>query len=142
MAANTRNPRQRELDLVTLAGMYLRGLPQHECAERLRVSRQQVGYDLAILRKRWQESADTDFAAKVAQELARLDHVESVAWEAWDRSCAIGEGGVGAPRFLDRVQSCIEMRTRILGIGRLNAATGSIEEVTIRRYVGVDVDEV
>jgi hypothetical protein len=143
MAANTRTPRERELDLVTLAGMYLRGLPQHVCAERLRVSRQQVGYDLAILRKRWQESADTDFAAKVALELARLNHLEAVAWDAWDQSCQVGKGGVGDARFLDRVHGCIELRCKILGLlPRSEKNPRVTEEVTIRRYVGIDVDAV
>jgi hypothetical protein len=129
--------------------MYLRGIPQAECADRIGVSRSQVSYDLAILRARWQKSAAADFAAKVAKELARIDHLEAVAWEAWERSCeaeeifhAGTEGGrvdkdgkplpdrtrtsktvrhqYGDPRFLERVAWCVEQRCRVCG---MNAET-------------------
>jgi hypothetical protein len=142
MAANTRTPRQRELDLVALAEMYLRGLPQYLIAEQLHVSRQQVAYDIRALRLRWKKSADTDFATKVAQEVARLNHLETVLWETWDKSCEVAEDGIGDKSFLEQVQSCIDLRMRAMGIGKLDKHGGSVEEVTIRRYIGVDVDEV
>jgi hypothetical protein len=141
MPANTRTPLERERDLRELAALYLRGLTQFEIAQRLNVSRQQVGYDLKVLQRRWQESALGDFNAKKAAELAKMDELERTYWEAWERSCQArevttqektqgGEGqsedarlkaGVrkeqrdGNPEFLRGVERCIEMRCKITG---------------------------
>jgi hypothetical protein len=133
MATRTRTPLERERDLAALATLYFRGMPQYLCAERLGVSRQQVGYDLAVLRKRWQASALADFGARLAQELARLDHLEAVAWQAWERSCRDEEaaheaceggrtrsrktvrGRSGNPAFLEQISRCIEARLRVMG---------------------------
>jgi transcriptional regulator with XRE-family HTH domain len=143
MAAKTRTPLAWGHDLREAAALYLRGLTQHEIAERLGVSRQQVRYDLKVLRRRWQESALADFHAKKAAELAKADELERTYWEAWERSCQVREtssqekihqGGAGPaadggrlkagvrketrdgnPEFLRGVERCIEMRCRILG---------------------------
>jgi hypothetical protein len=141
MTGPKRTPCQRENDLRDLAAFYLRGLTQHEIAQRLKVTRQQIGYDLKVLQRRWQESALGDFNAKKAAELAKMDELERTYWEAWERSCLArevttqektqgGEGqsedarlkaGVrkeqrdGNPEFLRGVERCIEMRCKITG---------------------------
>src|SRR5215831_10820916 len=86
MAAKSRTPFERERDLRETAALYLRGLSQVEIAQRLNLSRQQIGYDLKILQRRWQESALADFHAKKAAELAKMDELERTYWEAWERS--------------------------------------------------------
>src|SRR6516164_10438951 len=91
MATKSRRPLEREHDLRETAALYLRGLTQHEIAQRLKVSRQQIGYDLKVLQRRWQESALADFNAKKAAELARVDELERTYWEAWARSCQARE---------------------------------------------------
>jgi hypothetical protein len=141
LAAKTRRPLQRERDLREVAALYLHGLAQHEIADRLNVSRQQISYDLKELQKRWQESALADFHAKKAAELAKVDELERTYWEAWDRSCQsrevtsqektlTGEGPAdearrkvgfrkeprdGNPEFLRGVERCIELRCKITG---------------------------
>jgi hypothetical protein len=136
MPANTRTPLERERDLRETAALYLRGLTQYEIGQRLNVSRQQIGYDLKVLQRRWQESALGDFNAKKAAELAKMDELERTYWEAWERSCQAREvttqektqaregqaedarlkAGVrkeqrdGNPEFLRGVERCIEMR--------------------------------
>jgi hypothetical protein len=141
MATRIRTPLAREHDLREAAALYLRGLTQGEIAQRLNVSRQQVGYDLKVLQRRWQESALADFNAKKAAELAKVDELERTYWEAWERSCQTrevstqeriqdGDGpadegrlkaGVrkekrdGNPEFLRGVERCIEMRCKITG---------------------------
>jgi hypothetical protein len=145
MRGPKRTPGERERDLEQLAVHYCRGLSQRAMAEKLGVSRQQIGYDLKILQKRWQESALAHLDAKKAQELARLDHLEAVAWSAWERSCQDAEtitsstvkGRVskegatlpdlqkvstmtkhqaGDPRFLEHVYRCIDKRCEVLGL--------------------------
>jgi hypothetical protein len=141
MAAKARTPLERERDLRETAALYLRGLTQDEIAQRLNVSRQQIGYDLKVLQRRWQESALADFNAKKAAELARVDELERTYWEAWERSCQArevttqertqaGEGQIdvarlkagvrkeqrdGNPEFLRGVERCIETRCKIIG---------------------------
>jgi len=141
MAAKTRTPLERERDLRETAALYLRGLTHQEIAQRLNISRQQVGYDLKVLQRRWRESAVADFNAKKAAELARMDELERTYWEAWERSCQAREittqeriqggeteadggrrkAGVrkeqrdGNPEFLRGVERCIEMRCKIIG---------------------------
>jgi hypothetical protein len=142
LAAKTRRPLQRERDLREVAALYLHGLAQHEIADRLNVSRQQISYDLKELQKRWQQSALADFHAKKATELAKVDELERTYWEAWDRSCQTrevtsqektltGEGSAdearrkvgfrkeprdGDPEFLRGVERCIELRCKITGV--------------------------
>jgi hypothetical protein len=141
MATKSRSPLERERDLRETAGLYLRGLTQHEIAQRLNVSRRQISYDLKVLLRRWQESALADFNAKKAAELARVDELERTYWEAWERSCQArevttqeriqdgdGQGdearrkaGVrkeqrdGNPEFLRGVERCVELRCKITG---------------------------
>jgi hypothetical protein len=132
---------ERERDLRETAALYLRGLTQHEIAQRLNVSRQQISYDLKVLLRRWQESALADFDAKKAAELARVDELERTYWDAWERSGRAREittqekiqGGDGTadegrrkagvrkeqrdgnPEFLRGVERCIELRCKIIG---------------------------
>jgi hypothetical protein len=141
VATKSRSPLERERDLRRTAALYLRGLTQGEIAQRLNVSRQQIGYDLKVLQRRWRESALADFNAKKAAELAKVDELERTYWEAWERSCSArevttqertqaGDGpadearlkaGVrkeqrdGNAEFLRGVERCIEMRCKILG---------------------------
>jgi hypothetical protein len=132
---------ERERDLRETAALYLRGLTHYEIAQRLNVCRQQIGYDLKVLLRRWQQSALADFDAKKAAELARVDELERTYWEAWERSRQArevttqertqeGEGqadegrrkaGVrkeprdGNPEFLRGVERCVELRCKIIG---------------------------
>jgi len=141
MATKSRSPLERERDLRETAALYLRGLTQHEIAQRLNISRQQISYDLKVLLRRWQESALADFNAKKAAELARVDELERTYWEAWERSCQAREvttqektqggeakadearlkAGVrkeqrdGNPEFLRGVERCVELRCKITG---------------------------
>lgn len=89
MAARKRSEAQRENDLVRIARLYLDRVPQHEIAHELGLSRQQIGYDLRVLFKRWREAALADFDEALGRELSRLDLIEREAWAGWERS--VGE---------------------------------------------------
>ena len=145
MAANKRTEIQREKDLVRIADLYCRGVYQADIAAQLGVTRHQVGYDLNDLRGRWLAASVEKIDQRKADELARLDNLERIAWAAWERSCLDAEinhvktvrgktnddgaklppietlekttkGQVGDPRFLERVGWCINKRCELLGL--------------------------
>lgn len=130
---------------VIVADMYLTGYSQPQIAEELGISQPTVSRDLTAIRKQWQREAVDSFDIVQKRELARIDKIESEAWEAWRRSIGISrsetttvEGGtpdkkgvvsakstkkvvrtdnlVGDPRFLDQVKWCIEQRLKIYGV--------------------------
>jgi hypothetical protein len=69
-----------------VAKLYLLGKTQYEIAREVRCSQGTVGNDLAALREEWLASALLDFGEAKARELARIDNLESEAWDAWYRS--------------------------------------------------------
>src|ERR1700687_5416985 len=86
MARPSRTQLERERDLDLIASHYLSGRTQAEIAERLNVCRQQVGYDLKVLQKRWQASAVQKLDKAKAVELAKIDRLEREYWRAWRKS--------------------------------------------------------
>jgi len=70
-----------------VANLYLQGKTQWAIARAVKVSQGTVSNDLAAVREDWLASALRDFDAMKAEELARLDRLEAVAWEGWERSC-------------------------------------------------------
>lgn len=140
MAANTRTEEQREQDLERISEMYVRGFRQTDIAKEIGVSREQIKYDLADIRKRWRESTIRNFNAAKEEELSRLDAVEQEAWDAWRRSQQeqqtteaevkpgksdaertsrtklIKRTSYGDARFLSVVRDCIARRCQILGL--------------------------
>jgi hypothetical protein len=145
MAKPKRTEAQREKDLAEIARLYLRGVTQAAIGAQLGLSRQQIGYDLQDLYARWREDASRDIDERKSAELQKLDRLEAVAWEGWERSCLDAEtthasrtkgrtgkageplpdlekatktlkGQAGNPRFLEVIKGLIERRCRILGI--------------------------
>jgi len=177
MAANSRTKGQRERDLVLVAEMYLRAETQEAiraAVEKLHrvdrpeftLSRQQIGYDIKVLIKRWQGSQLLNIDAAKARELARIDQVERESWDAWERSKldaeiitekGKGKGGgkpdsvektiqrkgqVGDPRFIDKVCWCVEQRCKILGIYETSRVDVTSGGEPIRVIGGINLDDV
>jgi hypothetical protein len=157
MAAKKRTATERERDLERVVDLHCRGLSQRAIAEALNVCQQQVSYDLRLLQKRWRESACAKLEERKAAELARIDHLETVAWTAWERSCQdaqtnsakrvqgrttkegeplpdlctsarVTKGQAGNPRFLERISWCIEQRSKIIGIYAQASGTQPAED--------------
>ncbi len=98
MAAPKRTNIQRERDLVIVADLYLKGHTQQYIADevseeydRFSLTRQQIGYDVKKLIKRWQKSQLVDVDQAKIGELAKINHLERTYWDAWDRSCKDAE---------------------------------------------------
>lgn len=120
-----------------VATLYLSGHYQTEIGRLVGVSQTQISADLKALRTQWQASSLRDFDASKALELDKIDRLEAVYMDGWQRSqmdrvqtlaevthgekpsrkaSVRREGQVGDPRFLDGVLSCIEKRCKILGL--------------------------
>ena len=151
MPKKTRTPAQRESHLPIIAEAYLRGNLQSEIAKNLGLSRQQIGYDLADIRKRWLASALRDFDEAKAQELAKLDNLERTYWQGWDDSRKDRKRTTeekhedpawnkektelttspGDPRFLDGVRKCVEQRCRILGLEEMPDINNHVQVILL-----------
>lgn len=128
---------ERERDLAKIAEHYLRGYSHEQIAERVGLSRQQIGYDLKVLRERWRESQLAAIDEVKARELEKLDRMESELWEQWERSKGdrtrrkvgtksgaqagetremVTEERLGDPRYMQAILQCIEKRTKLLGL--------------------------
>ena len=149
-----------------VANLYLQGRTQRQIGAALGVDHSTVCRDLSALRRQWQQAAAGDFQERAAVELARIDHVETVAWEAWEKSChaavvrktrktkgRLSKEGVvlpdlvvaeriereqaGDPRFLERVSWCIQRRLEMKGLLKPEAA-GVTTAVTVVNAVDID----
>lgn len=134
MPAPHRTKAQREHDLAETARLYLRGATQAEIAAKQGVVQQQISKDLKVIQRRWQQSALVDMQAAKARELARIDHLERVYWEAWEKT-----SGYYA---LAGVQWCIERRCKIFGLDAVNRVelSGSVDIGEIRQRIVDRID--
>lgn len=131
-----------------VAALYLQGKYQSEIATHLRISQAQVSYDLQAVQRAWVAASVQALNKHKATQLAKIDEVERTAWAAWERSLhpreitlteetqgekpsrkasVRREGQAGDPRFLERVQKCIDQRCQILG---LFADTEALKDAT------------
>jgi hypothetical protein len=127
-----------------VAVSYGHGLTQYEIAQAEGVDRSTVSHDLEAIRKEWQADRTGSYEARLLGELARIDRIEAIALEAWERSRKDAEtrhvrtekpggyyegaplpektiaekvtkGQSGDPRFLERVSWCVEQRLKLIG---------------------------
>lgn len=120
-----------------VARLYCSGKSQRAVALAVGVCQTTVASDLQEIRKQWLSDAKMNFAERQAQELAKIDAVESEAWDAWERTKAeaAGEpipeqepeavgpkkrvrvlGFTGEEKYLALVLRCVERRCRMLGL--------------------------
>ena len=118
-----------------------------------KISQQMVHHYLVQIREQWLTDAEEEVKTSKARELAKIDHLERIYYEAWYRS--IGElkdtrakkergdmkgetekteirkfSTMRDPRYLAGIQWCIEQRCKIRGI----------EAPKAMRFVGFNFD--
>lgn len=71
---------------VRVGRMYLQGKTMMAIAGELGVNVGTVGRDIQAIRKEWLSRVVEDYNERKAAEVARIDHLEAKAWEAWERS--------------------------------------------------------
>jgi hypothetical protein len=141
-----RSKSQKIRDRRLIASLYLKGEYQSDIAAQVGISQGQVSKELAILQAEWQTSALIDINEAKARELAKIDALELVYWQAWERSQLDAEseitkmqgappkpnetspapakletqkkreGQSGNPAFLSGIQWCINKRCEIIGV--------------------------
>jgi hypothetical protein len=77
---------QRQSRKADVARLYLQGLTLWQIAQEVKVSQNTICKDLEQIRLEWLQSSLRDFDQRKAEELARLERVESEAWAAWVKS--------------------------------------------------------
>ncbi len=133
---------KKEHALTRISELYLRGWIQADIAKDIGISANTVSKLLAEVRKRWLVNQVNNFELRKSMELERIDKLEREYWDAWDKSkkgqnkiistrlnrttmrgdsTEVTEGQEfldtpGDPRFLEGIQKCIALRTRILGL--------------------------
>jgi predicted XRE-type DNA-binding protein len=126
--------RAKEELYAEVAKLYVMGYSQRQIAAKVGVTQPRIHVLLKKIREMWKERATQDYAARLAEELARMDAVEKEAWAAWERSQKDAEtitvrenangiseerqrkGQTGNVAYLETVQRCIETRLKLLGV--------------------------
>lgn len=159
MAPTSRTKAQIERDRTEVARLYLQGKYQHEIAQILEVSQQQVSYDLKAIQSVWRDVPQAQLNELKAKELARIDELERTYWQAWERSLTpkettstakegeklkVGkrsEQRNGNPAFLKGVMDCIDRRCKLLGLDApIKSEVTSALSVS-QDYNNMDADE-
>lgn len=119
--------------------MYLQGKSQWAISLVLDVTRQTITNDIQAMRVMWRDSALMNLDERQHQELAKIDRIEAVAWEEYERSKGViktrtksrtrgtdtnetkktlkTEERLGDPKYLDIAMKCIADRCKLLMIG-------------------------
>lgn len=115
--------------------LYCKGVPQLQIAQELGIPLRTLLSDLEAIKQGWLASAQAGFDELRARELAKINHLEAVAWQGWEHSCRDQETTkvvlqgketqrsektvrtqAGNQAFLNRISWCIERRSRLLGL--------------------------
>lgn len=122
-----------------IAKLYLGGKSQPQISRELGIAQSTVSEDIAAMVVEWKRQAGVDVAARRAEELSKLNVVESTAWDSFEQSKqqkrvataskktdVDGQAVVasltkidrneGDPRFLKLILDCIAKRCVILGL--------------------------
>lgn len=67
--------------------LYREGYSQHIIAQKVGVGISTVCSDIRAIKDLWLSLNSEEVAAKVVEQLAKLDRIEEQAWKAWHRSC-------------------------------------------------------
>lgn len=134
------NSEEKEQNIAIAATLYVKGHRQTDIAKTLGVAQSTVSYYLKEIRKRWLEAQIQSFDQAKAVEMEKLNHIESKAWESFEKSkekvVKDKQGNIheyedgGDARFLQVALNCIDKRIKLLGLDREkpsdNGKSGSV----------------
>lgn len=123
---NTRSVTERESDRARLGVLLLQRVSHEAIAAELGISRQMVTADAKLIRNRWIATTTMDLDEAKSVEVAKIDRLERVYWDAWDLSSTLTlkdkDGNteevkvVGDPVLLSGILHCIDRRCKLLGL--------------------------
>ena len=120
-----------------IAALYLKGIRSYrDIAKEMGVVISTVCKDLKAIKEDWKQLYAKDFSEAVAEVLAEIEVVKQTAWLEWEKSRGThrkirrekkpGQKGItesieteelcGDPRYLDKVEWCINKKIEILGL--------------------------
>jgi hypothetical protein len=138
IAGNKKQARNRQ-DLADslapqVAELWLQGRSQLNIAKQLKIGVAKVTQMLTEARGGWLERKNLALAEVIAEQLRRVDLIETKAWEDYEKSrgehrktrIKSSAGGIektheseersGDPRFLEMALKCVEQRCKLLGV--------------------------
>jgi transcriptional antiterminator len=86
MPSRQRTEDKIKSDRLLITKLYLEGKWQHQIADILGLSRQQISYDLKMIHSEWRDIPDPALRELRNRELARIDNLERTYWETWEKS--------------------------------------------------------
>jgi hypothetical protein len=124
-----------------VAILYTEGKKQSEIAKIVLVSEGQISLDLTHIRRAWLKASNISKEDRIAEELAKIDHLERKLWQAWEKSTKDHKRVIsknkgktsadspeysevtnmdiikdGDPRYLQAIERCIDRRCKLLGL--------------------------
>lgn len=150
MAKKQRTSFQREKDLITIANLYLQGQTQAQIGVKLKLSRQQIGYDIKEIIQEWRAEYIEDINEKITIELNKINLVESECWLAWEKSKKVKKqitefrdgyknlnstitnkyDNLPNDRYMDKIKWCIETRLKLLGLLPVKAREVNLDDIS------------
>lgn len=148
-APKRENLQQLELQRMFVSEQYLMGKSQGVIADLLlsefgvKVSQQTISNDLKAVREEWKKRSAALINEHVAEEMAKIDHLERTYHALFEKSKGRRKMGRGDIKYLQRVEWCIDRRIQLLGvdapkrteISGLNGAPLKFEDVR-ERFIG------
>lgn len=115
-----------------VTSLYLKGLTQAAIAGELGVSVHTVAKDLDKVRRGWVEQAKMEFEERKAQELAKVDHIEAMAWRGWEASLTKQE----VQRTLKETVRQVQRNSENKVIGHKMVPVKVVEETVVKGSSG------
>lgn len=97
---NKQQQKMREPRLEMVAKLFFAGVPQYEIAKQCGVSSTTITKDLQLLDERWKKSQLVNLDSARARELERVNWIERVVTEQWERSLTVRPRVVKVERAL------------------------------------------
>lgn len=122
-----RDDLEEEIQRVEISKLFLQGKHPIEIARQKHMDFDTVLAHLEVCRERWANLSLMDMDAAIREEIAKINHLESEYWAAWQESkVTILESGKGKGRksismcgdstFLAGVLGCIDRRIKLMGL--------------------------
>lgn len=121
--ARQRSEAARNRDIVEIIKLYVKGYTFRQIAEEISrqfeydppLSHQAISNDIHKVLDEWKEHMFDSIESMRASELTRLNNIERVNWQAWEKSQTT-ENPAGDMRCMEKIAWCSEQRSKLFGL--------------------------